>query len=276
MIMYLSSALAVEILVVMVFDLSRRKRKKLTATLLGVSILIPTAAAIASVVMDDYLSGRTVYLTRSSFTCEPRLASVTSEWLIIHIHFCVGAAISTVSTFISCVHVWKLAEMRSRMARTSLNAGLDSFSLQQRGSLTVLAESKFRSVSTGIEKMRQNHTLKLTVMTVNAAFLFLVYTITHIYSSIQLKDYANNLDNFFVDSLEHTDCGNNCTEKSESRPSVLLTALSYLSLSCVPLLNGIVFVNVRGFVTHVKALACGGRGWRANASVLPDPNTSGH
>ena len=39
-----------------------------------------------------------LHLSRQHFTCEPRLATVAQEWLLIHIHFILGASSAAISS----------------------------------------------------------------------------------------------------------------------------------------------------------------------------------
>jgi hypothetical protein len=123
--------------------------------------------------------------------------------------------------------------------------------------------------------MRRNHTLKLTFMTVSSAILFLVYTSTQILSSVQLDAYATDLDAWFIEVLLSGCVGNddlNCAAPPTNRPSVALRALSYASLACVPLLNGLVFASVEGLLHSVKALL--GCSNHETATILPSSGMS--
>jgi hypothetical protein len=238
--MYLSSALAVEIVLSVVVNVSQRKRKHIASILLWASMLIPAAAAATTLFMEEELSA--VDVARQSFTCEPRITTATGEWLVIHSHFCVGAAISSCCAFASQFYVGKMADRRT---------------VEDNG-----AESRAFSLATRIKKMQKNRTLKLAIMALFNAALLVVYTATQISSSVQLESYAKGLDQWFLSlaSVGSTlDTAGSDLDTPEGRPSVVLRALSYFALSCVPLFNGLLFADIRHLRRRLASLWRGHR-----------------
>ena len=68
------------------------KRRQAVIVASAVAILIPFLSMICAYMLDDDDHVKKIHLARQNFTCEPRLETVLEEWLIIHIHFIIGAA----------------------------------------------------------------------------------------------------------------------------------------------------------------------------------------
>jgi hypothetical protein len=250
-IMYLSSALAVEIVLSVVVGVQKSRREQIARMLLWASMLLPGVAAVAVLIMEEGTSA--IDSARQSFTCEPRITTARGEWLVIHCHFCVGAAISSCCAFASQFHVGKIAERTARSRATSV-INVTVFNLTAR-----------------IKKMQKKRTLKLATMAVFNAALFVVYTVTQISSSMQLDAYAQGLDQWFF-SLA-TAGGDFSTTPPGDRPSVVLKAASYFALSCVPLFNGLLFADVGSVFENANVVGwcCSHRRYLPDQSSLVSP-----
>jgi hypothetical protein len=244
MAMYLCAVMALDVYLAIVLRYDNLRRRKTVNVALVTAVVIPVMCMVACYALDDRDDADVFnkrHLSRQNFTCEPRLANVTQEWVFIHLHFVLGAAISAVASALTFRKMLKVSALAAEETVTSTSR----ITARRRGRHHFFEEST--SFIHVVDMLRTIRSLRLVMMSTLSSTILLTYTIVNVFISSTLEEYTIGLDESFTKVAL-----GGPLELPSGRPAIAVRALLYFSLACVPLLNGAIFVK-QGHLKEILA-----------------------